>query len=93
MRLISTAFLTLDGVMAGPGGDEHRDGRNGWALRVQDAENEAWNEQQVLDADAILLGRKTYQIWAAFWPTAPPSRLKSEWKLLEASTADLQPAG
>ncbi len=76
MRLVSTAFLTLDGVMEGPGGDEHRDGRNGWALRLQDAENQDWNQQQVLDADAILLGRRTYQIWAAFWPTAPASLLK-----------------
>ncbi len=77
MRLISTAFLTLDGVMEAPGHDEHRDGRNAWALRLQDAENEAWNQQQILDADAILLGRKTYQLWAAFWPTAPASLLKT----------------
>ncbi len=76
MRLISTAFLTLDGVMEGPGGDEHRDGRNRWALRLQDQENEDWGLQQALDASAILLGRRTYQIWAAFWPSAAPSPLK-----------------
>jgi dihydrofolate reductase/pimeloyl-ACP methyl ester carboxylesterase len=76
VRLISTAFLTLDGVMEGPGGDEHRDGRNRWALRLQDQENQDWNLQQVLDASAILLGRKTYQIWAAFWPSAPAGVLK-----------------
>ena len=76
MKLISTAFLTLDGVMEGPGGDAHRDGRNGWALRLQDEENQDWNFQQILDASAILLGRKSYQIWAAFWPTAPASELK-----------------
>src|SRR5512135_1827066 len=76
MRLVSTAFLTLDGVIEGPGGDEHRDGRNGWALRIQDQENQDWNLQQVLDASALLFGRKTYQIWAAFWPTAPGGILK-----------------
>ena len=70
MKLVLTAFLTLDGVMEAPGFDEHRDGRNAWALRRQDAENQAWNKAQVMNAAAILLGRRTWQIWAAFWPTA-----------------------
>jgi class 3 adenylate cyclase/dihydrofolate reductase len=70
MRLILSAFMTLDGVMEGPGFDEHRDGRNAWALRHQRADDEAWNVDQVMRAHAILLGRKTYQIWAAFWPTS-----------------------
>lgn len=82
MRLISTAFVTLDGVMEGPGFDEHRDGRNAWALRLQDDENQQWNVQQILDADAVLLGRKSYQIWAAFWPTAPDSVLKERLNAL-----------
>ncbi len=69
MRLISTAFLTLDGVFEAPGFDEHRDGRNAWALRVQDEETEAWNRELLFGAEALLMGRKTYQIWAAFWPT------------------------
>jgi class 3 adenylate cyclase len=74
MRLVVTEFLTVDGVMEGPGFDEHRDGRNAWALRLQDDENQQWNIAQLDDADAILLGRTTYQIWAAFWPTAGDSR-------------------
>ena len=73
MRLILSAFLTLDGVAEAPGFDEHRDGRNAWALARQDPENEAWNISQVMQADAILLGRVSYQIWAAFWPTVPDS--------------------
>ena len=70
MRLIVTAFMTLDGVVEAPGFDEHWDGRNAWALRVQGEEDEAYNEGQVLSADALLLGRRTWQNWAAFWPTA-----------------------
>jgi class 3 adenylate cyclase len=60
----------LDGVIEAPGHDEHRDGKNAWALRVQDEEDGRFNKNLVLSADAFLLGRKTYQIWAAFWPTA-----------------------
>ena len=70
MKLVVTAFVTLDGVIEGPGFDEHRDGKNAWALRVQNEEDGQYNRWQVFSADAYLLGRKTYQIWAAFWPTA-----------------------
>jgi len=70
MRLVVTAFMTLDGVVEAPGFDEHRDGRNAWALRVQREEDEAYNEGQLRSAEALLLGRRTWQIWAAFWPTA-----------------------
>jgi class 3 adenylate cyclase/dihydrofolate reductase len=70
MRLIVTAFMTLDGVVEGPGFDEHRDGKNAWALRVQGEDDEEVNKARVFNADALLLGRKTYQIWAAFWPSA-----------------------
>jgi class 3 adenylate cyclase/dihydrofolate reductase len=74
--LICSAFITLDGVMEAPGGEEHRDGRNSWALRSHDPELQQWGLRQVLAADAILLGRTTYQLWAAFWPTAPESEIK-----------------
>ena len=70
MKLVVTDFLTVDGVIEGPGFDEHRDGRNAWALRLQDQEAEEWNQQQAFTAEALLMGRVTYQIWAAFWPTA-----------------------
>lgn len=70
MRLIVTAYLTVDGVVEGPGHDEHRDGKNAWALRVQNEEDGRFNTDLIMGADAVLLGRKTYQIWAAFWQTA-----------------------
>ena len=40
MRLILSEFVTLDGVMEAPGFEEHRDGRNGWALRYNNDELE-----------------------------------------------------
>jgi class 3 adenylate cyclase len=71
MRLVVTDFLTVDGIMEAPGYEEHRDGRNAWALRISDDELQAFNRQQVFGADALLFGRTTFQIWAAFWPTGP----------------------
>src|SRR5258706_6727271 len=71
MRLVVTEFMTLDGVMEAPGFEEHRDGRNGWALHVNDTELQDHNREQGFGADAYLFGRTTYNIWAAFWPTGP----------------------
>lgn len=69
MRLVVTDFVTVDGVIEAPGFDEHRDGKNTWALRIQGEDDEQFNLHQIFSADGFLLGRKTYQIWAAFWPT------------------------
>lgn len=33
-RLIASEFVTLDGVMEAPGHEEHRDGKNAWALQL-----------------------------------------------------------
>jgi class 3 adenylate cyclase len=70
VKLVVTAFVTLDGIIEAPGFDEHRSGRNAWALRIQTDEDEVFNKGQIMSADALLLGRRTWQIWAAFWPTA-----------------------
>ena len=69
MKLVVTAFVTLDGIIEAPGFDEHRSGRNAWALRFQTDEDEVFNKGQAMSAAAFLLGRRTWQIWAAFWPT------------------------
>jgi class 3 adenylate cyclase/dihydrofolate reductase len=71
MRLVVREFMTLDGVMEAPGFEEHRDGRNGWALQVADEELQNDNREQAFSTDAYLFGRTTYNIWAAFWPTGP----------------------
>ena len=43
MRLIVSEFVTLDGVIEAPGFEDHRDGRNAWALRLQDKETQQVN--------------------------------------------------
>jgi hypothetical protein len=57
MKLVVTAFVTLDGIIEAPGYDEHRSGRNAWALRVQNDEDQVYNKRQAMSADAFLLGR------------------------------------
>ena len=70
-RLIASEFVTLDGVMEAPGHDPHRDGKNAWALRYAGADQQRYKAEELLEAGAILMGRVTYEIFAAFWPTAP----------------------
>jgi dihydrofolate reductase len=70
-RLIASEFVTLDGVIEAPGHEQHRDGKNAWALRVTSEEQQRFKAEELYAADALLLGRVTYQIFAAFWPSAP----------------------
>ncbi|HUG88452.1 MAG TPA: dihydrofolate reductase family protein, partial [Actinomycetota bacterium] len=75
-RLIVSEFVTLDGVMEAPGHEEHPDGRNAWALRGTSEDQQRYKVDELIATGAILLGRVTYQIFAAFWPTAPASEFK-----------------
>jgi class 3 adenylate cyclase/dihydrofolate reductase len=70
-RLIASEFVTLDGVMEAPGHEPHPDGRNAWALRHAGEDQQRFKVDEVFQAGAMLLGRVTYEIFAAFWPTAP----------------------
>ena len=70
-RLIASEFVTLDGVMEAPGHDQHQDGKNAWALRYAGEDQQRYKAEELFEAGAILLGRVTYEIFAAFWPTAP----------------------
>jgi class 3 adenylate cyclase/dihydrofolate reductase len=69
-RILVAEFVTLDGVIEAPGHEEHRDGRNAWALDLTSADMQEYAAEQLREVDALLLGRVTYQIWAAFWPLA-----------------------
>ncbi len=70
--IVANLFLTLDGVYQAPGGrEEDTEGDfafGGWQAPVSDDEAEAAIEAEIGHIDALLLGRKTYDIFAAYWP-------------------------
>jgi dihydrofolate reductase len=72
MKLTASMMLTLDGVYQGPGGpDEDRSGgfdRGGWTAAYADPEMWPILTEWFERADALLLGRKTWQIWERYWP-------------------------
>jgi len=68
-RIVVSEFVTLDGVMEDPGGAEDFD-RGGWAFQFERGpEGDKFKLDEVLEADALLLGRKTYEGFAKAWPT------------------------
>jgi dihydrofolate reductase len=67
-KLIVTEFITLDGVVEDPGGSENLD-RGGWAFKFdRGQEGERFKLDEVRDSEAQLLGRVTYEGFAAAWP-------------------------
>jgi dihydrofolate reductase len=72
MKLVVQTFITLDGVMQAPGGpDEDRDNDfafGGWLAPFWSDDAGAVIDDSTSRLDALLLGRRTYEIFAGFWP-------------------------
>jgi dihydrofolate reductase len=73
-KLIVSTFVTLDGVMQAPGGPEE-DGEGGfayggWSVNYWDDQMAEVMGEAMSKPFDLLLGRKTYDIFAAFWPNA-----------------------
>jgi dihydrofolate reductase len=75
MKLTTTTWVSVDGVMQGLGAaDEDRRGgfeRGGWAMPLADPEVEAALNEVYARADAFLFGRWTYEVFAWSWGTIP----------------------
>jgi dihydrofolate reductase len=71
-KLVLGTFVTLDGVMQAPGGpEEDRDGGfeyGGWTVPFFDEALGAQMDELIGRSDAILLGRRTYDIFIQHWP-------------------------
>jgi dihydrofolate reductase len=68
-RIVVTEYVSLDGVMEAPGGGE--DFRHaGWTFEIdRGQEGDEFKLDEALDAEALLLGRVTYEGFAAAWPS------------------------
>ena len=68
-RIVVTEFVSLDGVMEGPAGD---DGfvRGAWSFEIDRGdEGDKFKLDETVGAEALLLGRRTYEGFAAAWPS------------------------
>ena len=74
-KVIVNEFLSLDGVMQGPGDpDEDRSGgfeHGGWQMPYFDDDFAKVAFEGMAETDGYLFGRMTYEIMAAYWPTQP----------------------
>src|SRR5260370_31624751 len=88
MRLTVTTFMTIDGVMQSPGAPEEdpRSGFDlgGWLPPFFDDETGLYMNEVFDQADAFLLGRRTYEAMAGFWPSVddPANRVRPQLNAL-----------
>ena len=75
-KIIAAAFVSLDGVMQAPGGPEEDPTggftQGGWTFGYWDDAMGAWMGETFAKSFDLLLGRKTYEIFAAHWPYMDP---------------------
>ena len=68
-RIVVTEFVSADGVVEDPGGSEHF-ARGGWAFETdRGAEGDKFKLDETMASEALLLGRVTYEGFAASWPS------------------------
>lgn len=67
-KIIVTEFITLDGVMEAPGGNETNHPHAGWQFLYNAPETGKYKVEELASVDALLLGRKTYDVFAGYWP-------------------------
>jgi dihydrofolate reductase len=73
-RIVVSEFVSLDGVMQAPGGREEDSSgsfkHGGWSFKFSDDQVPKYKLDELGASDALLLGRKTYEIFAGYWPQA-----------------------
>ena len=67
-RIVVTEFLSLDGVMQAPGGEDFK--YKAWSFEFDRGEDgDRFKLEEALESEALLLGRVTYEGFAAAWPS------------------------
>jgi dihydrofolate reductase len=91
-KVISAAFVSLDGVMQAPGGpEEDPEGGfeyGGWTASYWDEEFGRGTAENYGRPYDLLLGRKTYEIWAGYWPHVNIDPGSSTFNALMATIAN-----
>ena len=90
-RIVVTEFVSLDGVMEDPGGaEDYKHG--GWTFQFNRGEGgDKFKMDETLDTQALLLGRVTYEGFAAAWPSREgefADKFNSMPKYVVSSTLD-----
>jgi dihydrofolate reductase len=67
-KIIVTEFITLDGVIEAPGGNETPHPHGGWQTKYRSEEAGQYKVNEVSGVDALLLGKTTYDVFAGYWP-------------------------
>src|SRR2546430_8187119 len=68
-KIIATEFVSLDGVVEAPGGGEEFE-YAGWSFEIdRGQEGNKFKIDETFESEALLLGRKTYEGFAAAWPS------------------------
>jgi dihydrofolate reductase len=90
-KVIVTEFVSLDGVMEAPGGGEGFK-HAGWTFKInRGEEGDQFKLDETRDAEALLLGRVTYEGFAAAWPSLKgefADKLNSMPKYVVSSTLE-----
>jgi dihydrofolate reductase len=90
-KIVISENLSLDGVIQDPTGEEGF-GRGGWFTRIANEDREQWAKvelDEALKTEALLLGRRSYEFFAARWPSRSgvwADRLNSLPKYVVSST-------
>jgi dihydrofolate reductase len=90
-KLIVSEFVSLNGVMEAPGGEQTHP-HTGWTFKsIYGEDHYAYKDEEIREAESLLLGRKTYEGFAAAWPKRDRSdpftdRINSMPKYVVSST-------
>ena len=77
-KIVVSEFVSLDGVMEDPGGSE-KSKHGAWTMQYWNDEIGKFKLEELFASDALLLGRVTYQGFAAAWPSRTDEQGFAQW--------------